>query len=329
MPRSSPPPPYSDVDIVSALDHLNLSNDSESTQAPVCSPPRSTPSRQTPARTPSGLAHAELPLTPEHRTRIYRYQSPTSSGYTPDWEFAAAQTQGVPGGKTLRIPKKTGSRHSKGGYAVFVGKKIGAFSRWDDVEPLVLGIPNALHQGYTTFDDALAAFAYARERSWTRVCAARPSSPGAVMPAQAVATVCLPTPTSYTDALNPLHGHNPDTGRKRLWYIVYRGITPGVYQSSLECQLNTVGIPGAVHDSCDDKMDAINRFERASRAGRYTQLSGYFSEMPLLARINQGETFDAYQICIVVLRYYKALRPFRPSLWRQKVPDTLCQYTER
>ncbi|KAJ7173538.1 hypothetical protein C8R46DRAFT_1215470 [Mycena filopes] len=269
-------------DLLSLLDDLNLDPTRAraplSSPAALSSPPRFSTSPQTspalppaPRRThpsnsgsPTHLVQLAPSFVPDAHPRLYEFHSPSKSGLTRDWEVAAHYSQGSPGGSSRRLtPKKKKPHRGKGGYAVFVGGIPGAYRQWAAVEPLVNGVSGTVYQGYSMFDGAVAAFEYAVEHSWTRVAGpfATEFTPPAAIPR-------LPTPIAATimgTSHNPLH----DVGaRHESWYIVYSGITPGVYQSYLECSLNTVGLRGAVHDSCTTRALADERYERALLAGR-------------------------------------------------------------
>ncbi|KAJ7437059.1 hypothetical protein B0H11DRAFT_2255622 [Mycena galericulata] len=259
----SAPPPYSEseaelAEILAVFDQLTINNGNVASTR-VRAHPQSSPVPPAP----------HPPSTPE-RVRLYRYESPTKSGYTPHWDVAAEATQGIPGASARRLGSTSNNNKQTGGkrcgYAVFVGTQIGTFARWEDARAYVDGVGGSIHQGYPSLDRAKAAFEYARQRSWTRVIPA--VSPSIDRPAPVPAAIPrLPTPVGIVeDSPNPLHaGESPGAG---LWYVVYSGITPGVYQSSLECMLNTVGIPNAVHDSWRNKETAVERYEQALADGR-------------------------------------------------------------
>ncbi|KAJ7176158.1 hypothetical protein C8R43DRAFT_1118685 [Mycena crocata] len=118
-----------------------------------------------------------------------------------------------------------------------------------ETEPLVSGVPSCIFRGYRTVIEAQAAFEYARERHWVRV-AGDPITMG--IPA-------LPQPS--LSETNPLNGTETVDG---LWYIVYRGIFPGVYRSHLECQLNTLGVRGALHESVVGPELALHKYTQAN-----------------------------------------------------------------
>ncbi|KAJ6523683.1 hypothetical protein DFH09DRAFT_1329921 [Mycena vulgaris] len=214
-------------------------------------------------RPPIPCALPSPPTTPRVAQRLYSFHTPTKSGLTSEWSEAATHTQGVSNGRPLLLtPKKTKPRRKNRAYAVFYGRVPGVYSDWSIVEPLVRGVSCALYQGYQSVPAAQAAFDYAHARLWTRVCNSRPGSPAAM--SQPTAIPQLPNPTGYTEARNPLHGHdNAGASLDTKWYVVYAGISPGVYQSSLECSLNTVGLRGAVFDSVQGKCHAIHRYQSA------------------------------------------------------------------
>ncbi|KAJ7665822.1 hypothetical protein DFH06DRAFT_1127026 [Mycena polygramma] len=220
-----------------------------STGAPPAYSPTASPSEPPPTASPS-----------EPR---YRYQTPTESGYTSDWSLAASKTQGVSGASPVRLHKKSKSRRTCKAYAVFVGKVPGPYRHWHEVQPLINRVPGNIQQGYHSYEAAEAAHEYARVRGWTRVATGGPPS----APPTVSVIPRLPTPHIDSDGINPLH-RDDDGPEQGIWYIVYAGITPGIYQSSLECLLNTVGIPGAVHNSCNSKDVAEFRFNEAVAGGR-------------------------------------------------------------
>jgi hypothetical protein len=87
-----------------------------------------------------------------------------------------------------------------------------------ETERLVIGVSNNIFRGYPSLQAAHAAFTYAEARSWTRVSDA-PVVTG--IPA-------LPEPILASEWGNPLHESET---LDDFWYIVYRGIRPGVYRS--------------------------------------------------------------------------------------------------
>ncbi|KAJ7477057.1 hypothetical protein B0H11DRAFT_2235011 [Mycena galericulata] len=272
---TTPPPPYSRdsetdlAEILLRLDTLNLGSRSPRLEpAPRISTPPQCLRTTYNLSPPPDIARGDAP-------RLYLCESPIRRGqmYTTFWDEAADATQGVPGATARRLFRQKPSRKKKGGYAIFVGSQIGAFRHWDEARRCVEGVSGCLYQGYGSFEAAVAAFEYAQARLWTRKCdgaaSILSSAPAPVVPE-------LPTPVGLLDAPNPLHSDQSMPG-KGIWYIVYSGITPGVYQSSLECSLNTVGLPNAVYDLCNSKDEAVERFQRALAAGRVKVVTPQYS----------------------------------------------------
>ncbi|KAJ7175320.1 hypothetical protein C8R46DRAFT_1213804 [Mycena filopes] len=246
---SSPPPPYSATEEDADNDELNrlLSNLRLTTQPhPPPLAPRLPPSLTPPPAPP--------PVTPPRPAR-------------PQLAVAADLTQGVRGATPQRLsPRKQKSHAKRRGYAVFCGRGTGAFRSWtDEVEPLVKGVSNSIHQGYASFELAQAAYDYALERGWTRTL----GSSTALSTTSGPPLRSLPTPVGLLELPNALHADSGNLGR---WYTVYCGISPGVYSSSLECSLNTLGLKCAVFDSADTKDQAIASFQRALADGRVHDL---------------------------------------------------------
>ncbi|KAJ7883968.1 hypothetical protein B0H13DRAFT_2343917 [Mycena leptocephala] len=249
---------YDDPAFLSLLAGLDLADNEFSPPPPPCTPSPRPASHLTGQRhtfpAMNGRNHAAAQLT------IYQYESPTRRGCTSEWSVAGTATQGVPGGYVRVVgapPAKNKNKPKFAAYVVFCGRHVGVLHAWREVEPLVRGVSKCIFRGYKTAEQAHAAFAYASERSWVRVV-------GALIPA---AIPVLPQPVVVADGTNPLNGTEDFDGK---WYVVYRGITPGVYRSHLECQLNTVGVRGALHQSVEGISAALAKFAAAAGCGEAT-----------------------------------------------------------
>ncbi|KAJ6477911.1 hypothetical protein C8R47DRAFT_1219813 [Mycena vitilis] len=243
-------PAKSDTDeLLAAFDGLNIGPAGPRPRLP----PPSHPAPRTPPKRKPAYANEE--------DRLYHVSSPTHDGYTTSWDVAAQLTQGVSGAVPRRLSPKKKTRSRKGGYVVFFGRVPGPYRTWAEVEPLVTRVSGNLHQAYPTFEEGQAAYEYAVKRGWTRVCPHSGPTPSPPIGS-------LPTPTSL-DHTNPLHvPGDPTASHQGLWYIVFSGVTPGVYQSSLECALNTVGMKGAVFHHCDNRDVAEQLFNEARDGDR-------------------------------------------------------------
>ncbi|KAJ7865253.1 hypothetical protein B0H13DRAFT_1898646 [Mycena leptocephala] len=150
---------------------------------------------------------------------------------------AANTTQGISHSSVLATPKKKKhSRPTPVAYVVFRGRTVGIFRSWNDVEAATSGLRFALHQGYSVYEHAAAAFQLAQTNSW---------EPGSGR-------------------------HDPRVGARLAddpWYVVYCGINPGVFATSVECALNVLGIRASVHKSFSTYAEAREDFDRAREAG--------------------------------------------------------------
>jgi hypothetical protein len=72
-------------------------------------------------------------------------------------------------------------------------------------------------------DAAVAAFAYAQARSWVRTV----YFPQTLSTSTAIPT--LPTPAAPLDGPDVLYNSDETIDVHGVWYVVYSGITPGVY----------------------------------------------------------------------------------------------------
>ncbi|KAJ7727674.1 hypothetical protein DFH07DRAFT_970103 [Mycena maculata] len=248
-PPSLPPCPsvsatarvYSDEEFAALLDSLSISD---------------TP----PPRTPLPPGYLQTPPRVAGHRPLYRIESPASITHARTWGEAGMLTQGVAGTHVRAVEQRPRKKRFKiAAYVVFFGRAPGVVLTWSEVKDRVSGVRNAIQKGYRTVEQAETAYAYAVARSWTRVCGSPlPSS------SQQSGIPILPSPADPTDGVNPLHG---DEQLDQTWYIVYRGITPGVYHSILECLLNTTGIRNSFYDSVEGREAAVRTFDEARRAG--------------------------------------------------------------
>ncbi|KAJ7126219.1 hypothetical protein C8R44DRAFT_874591 [Mycena epipterygia] len=243
MPAHDDSSDYDNAEFVALLASLDLREPSPTPPTLLlCTPPPRTPSPQPPAYSAGGhtfpSARPRMYTTTSSPT-VYHYTSPTRSGHTSSWSVAGAATQGVAHASVHTIQRGPNSRKhtKKAAYVVFCGLRCGVFLTWAQTRP-----------------HAHAAFAYAQARTWTR-CTRDVDVPP---------TPQLPQPLLSSDSSNPLNGGESLDDR---WYVVYRGITPGVYRSYLESQLNTLGVPGALHESVAGHGAALIKYNSARQRG--------------------------------------------------------------
>ncbi|KAJ7241257.1 hypothetical protein C8J57DRAFT_1526991 [Mycena rebaudengoi] len=209
-----------------------------------------------PSPVPAPIASSRTPTT------TYVYQSPARQGVTADWSLAGSASQGVPHGHVHTVQKKVKKpRRNAGAYVVFHGIRPAVCSTWAEAKALTSGVSNSIHRSYRTLTEANAAFQYAQDRGWTRSCNSQ-------SPAAAIRV--LPIPMIESDSANPLHG---DDVLDNQWFVVYRGITPGVYQSLLEALLNTTGISASVYEGIEGRSEANLKFQGAVERGDVSALA--------------------------------------------------------
>ncbi|KAJ7325482.1 hypothetical protein DFH08DRAFT_886700 [Mycena albidolilacea] len=245
----------SDEEFAQLLARLNVQDSDD----PLTPPPRTpSPRARSLARESSSRTFPTIrPRT--YRTAlttpptIYSYGNSAQAGYTLDWAVAGVATQGVPHSHVRAVQKSSPKkpRSKRHAYVVFAGLQCGVFRTWEQTKPLVDRVPNSIFRGYSTVSEAEAAFAYAQMRQWTRVSYA---------PLASIPALPQPVGSAFADEENPLHGTEALDNR---WFIVYRGIMPGVYRSHLECQLNTLGIPAALHEAVAGKNNALAKYTAA------------------------------------------------------------------
>ncbi|KAJ7603765.1 hypothetical protein DFH06DRAFT_1151642 [Mycena polygramma] len=219
-----------------------FSDDGSEPRTPPCSPP-------SPPRTPSRPNATEQSAPPSPSPSRLSH-SRGAHGLTQDRpEVALPATTAQ---LSSPSPRKRGAKSRA--YAVFFGRVPG----WAEADSQVSGARGSLFQSYPSEAAARAAYMHAEARSWTGVCSSS-------LPYEGISERQRPAPAALTQSLSPLHCGT--------WYVVYKGIQPGVYQSFLECGLNTAGISGSRHDSFTDKRAAFASFADAEAGGSISCLA--------------------------------------------------------
>ncbi|KAJ7126589.1 hypothetical protein C8R43DRAFT_958077 [Mycena crocata] len=246
----SAPPPYDSPQRISPPDISRLFADLS------ISASESLPSEAENPSSAQGSASINMSPTIQDVERLYTYSTLEIAGLTETWDVAASQTQGVPGGSPLLLTPKSKKRSKKGGFAIFHGRRKGAFRHWHEVAPLVIGVSNSIYQGYPMLELARAAFEYALQRGWTRICGSGPTTlTSLALPASAVSS--LPSPIGLLDVPSPLHAG-------------------GILSTGGDC-LNTRGLSCATYDSCKTRAIAVLRFQTALAAGNVKVLRPVYS----------------------------------------------------
>ncbi|KAJ7711504.1 hypothetical protein B0H16DRAFT_1480288 [Mycena metata] len=237
---------YTDEEFAAVIATLQISDNQPSDRRTTPPLSQRNPSASSPPAL--GLHSGSGPRHP-----VYYFESPSRRGFTSSWAEAGTETQGVPGGHVHTVSKGAKKKRvKKAAYTVFFGRVPGVFQTWEDVKLSVNGVSNAIFRGYGTINAAHTAYAYAQARSWTRVCGSAP------LPA--LTPLTPPPVATEVEPPNPLHGTDPldDT-----WYVVYRGVTPGVYHSVLEALLNTVGLSNPLYEGVKGREEAFRRYRDA------------------------------------------------------------------
>ncbi|KAJ7814315.1 hypothetical protein B0H13DRAFT_1924909 [Mycena leptocephala] len=239
------PRPLYDIDVILAT----LTLDDPPPQRPDIDPPPYTPT--TPRRPISSRP------TVTSSPSLYLFESPTQAGVSSDWSQAAHATQGISGAHVdaLRRPSKPAT--TKRAWVVFRGRRIGVCDTWATAKASVNAYRFALHQGYPDRAQAVAAFEFTQGRGWT--CEAGAWSALPVSPRHAP----MPIPTGGALPTTHLSSRRPADP----YYVVFKGINPGVFGTSVECALNVLGVSGSVHQRAPTYLEALEMFQRAEGRG--------------------------------------------------------------
>nr|GAT43315.1 predicted protein [Mycena chlorophos] len=113
----------------------------------------------------------------------------------------------------------------------------------------------AVYKAYVNIAEAETAFEYARQRGYTTTSPQR----GLLLPVDQIPKSALQQDGTIDAArLTPC-------ATDEEWYVVYKGVNPGLYPTYLECALNTCGVRLAVHQAYNTLADALVSFRAALR----------------------------------------------------------------
>ncbi|TRM63044.1 hypothetical protein BD626DRAFT_368110, partial [Schizophyllum amplum] len=153
-------------------------------------------------------------------------------------------------------------------YVVFIGRVAGVYTTWPECKAQVNGVKHNSYQGYPSVSEARAAFDVARRRGLTFSCSNATATVGRQISQTPMSSADLALGLAFLDddasvAIAP-HGH--------LWYVVFKGVQPGVYRTYNEVVLGTTGLAGAEHGSYRSREDAIAAFKVALGEGKVWRL---------------------------------------------------------
>ncbi|KAJ7911939.1 hypothetical protein B0H13DRAFT_2327794 [Mycena leptocephala] len=180
--------------------------------------------RRAPSTPVKPKASSSRPVGPASPS-LYRVKTPTQIQYTEDWSQAAHATQGIPHAHVNALSKRPKLRGVAKTYVVFRGRTTGILYSWAETERATTDIDSP-------FLDCCAPL--------------RPS--------------CSPPDsrerTDLRDRSLPSTPNDP-------YYVVYAGVNPGVFSTSIECALNVLGIRSSIHESVATYQEARDKFRRA------------------------------------------------------------------
>ncbi|KAJ7195284.1 hypothetical protein B0H12DRAFT_1245608 [Mycena haematopus] len=219
-------------------------------------PPPLTPSLPaTPVRTGS----RSVPVTPSLTSRtVYSVTSPGRSELFEDWSAARSAVHRTPQSRVQAVrhgTKHPGSRKAVA-YVVFRGRSVGVFGSWPEAKTATHGVRFALHQGYPSREQAERAYEYAHSKGWTCDSLAWTAGP--------VPSAAAPLPFGQNSGRRAAL---EESCEDNSWYVVYAGINPGVFATSLECALNVLGIKNSLHEKVVGLGEARTKFLRAAEQG--------------------------------------------------------------
>ncbi|KAJ7836215.1 hypothetical protein B0H13DRAFT_1913219 [Mycena leptocephala] len=246
---------YADEEFLNLLAALDLAGPDSDLNLPTASlrqtPPQAPPSYTT---RPTFRPQPVIPESPG-TSSIYYYESPTRHGYTPEW-YPLSSGRSPPPATRLKESLVDMSMSFSGGAKKKQEKEdpLMAFPLTQlhvdlllraETEHLVKNVPNNIFRGYNMHKRA----------------------PGRALPMQPLFPPYPRTSRAVGHQRRPPEPLNGSETLDDYWFVVYKGICPGVYRSHLECQLNTLGVSGAVHESVKGKTAALRKYTVAVQQG--------------------------------------------------------------
>ncbi|KIM88515.1 hypothetical protein PILCRDRAFT_2743 [Piloderma croceum F 1598] len=178
---------------------------------------------------------------------------------SPTMPDAGDATQGVPGGKVYKMQVQVTRKHRKGrrvAYVVFEGLATGVFDTWEQVEPLVKGVPGNIHQGFDHRIHAEHAYVVAFAMGAVHVLPPRRSSQLTPSPAapmsQAVMAAFSLTSSNFLGA---------------EWHVVFKGKRPGIYPAWNFTATQTKGVSCSIYQKYPTKAEAEAAYRNAECDG--------------------------------------------------------------
>ncbi|KAJ7333270.1 hypothetical protein DFH08DRAFT_814384 [Mycena albidolilacea] len=165
---------------------VSLNTTSPSTPLPRTPPPLPhTPPLppRTPAAQPPPYSSPRTFISHDtHSPSIYSFCTLTVQGTTPHWSIAGTATRNVPRAHVVAMRSPRKKKPPAAAYVVFCGLRCRVFGTWAETQALVTGVPNCIFHGYPSLHAVHAAFNYAQEQSWTRVCTNPAAEPITALP---------------------------------------------------------------------------------------------------------------------------------------------------
>ncbi|KAL6309251.1 hypothetical protein BKA93DRAFT_746148 [Sparassis latifolia] len=286
--RSSQPNPPSNPS--SQPSRPSVSTPSVASSPPLSSVPSGPPSEPSLPPSPAREVVSE-PSNHEVQQRMYRVMCGRETGLIEGWGRAGHASQGVPGGAVKAVspsPRKIykASRPRRVAYIVFKGTTPGIYFDWDRCKDCVLCISGSLYCGYDSVGAAQRAYQFACAVGIVEmlVTSPRPFFPGrgnglvnphagpvhvARYTGRGVAAISArgddaSFPASQFALPTPLP---PEGTPDVCYYVVYKGLVPGVYDDWFLCHINTHGVSNALFEWLPTCQAALLKFEEGRIAG--------------------------------------------------------------
>ncbi|KAF8495255.1 hypothetical protein F5888DRAFT_1635739 [Russula emetica] len=190
---------------------------------------------------------------------VYCVSSGKRTGIMDTWADAGDACQGIDSSQVIKIhvsPVNWRRQHYVA-YVVFEGLAPRIYGSWEEVEPLVKGIPGNVHQDFIERRKAECAYVLAFAMGTLRI-----------LPARHDTRQQAPAPASpMPEALVTTFASVSDDFLGAEWHVVFKGKRPGVYPAWNFVVTQTKGISCAIFQRFPSRADAEAAYRQAAEDG--------------------------------------------------------------
>ncbi|KAF5325982.1 hypothetical protein D9611_000240 [Ephemerocybe angulata] len=149
-------------------------------------------------------------------------------------------------------------------YVVTKGRVPGIYDTWTEAAAQKDDLPDAIYEGFETYAQAREVWDKAVDKGWVKRC-----NPDAGAKGKKGSPSRRPLGASSScSAIEDARTTTMNTPPSTEWYVVTRGIKPGVYSTWREASQYVTNVIGALYDPFESELEALRAFTTASVQGQ-------------------------------------------------------------